>query len=61
MKDKKRRVSSVPPPPHTVVYKTKGVFERLHLCEYLRELEEERAGGPAGDGPTCGSLSSKPA
>lgn len=27
-------------PPHMVVFRESGVYQRLHLCEYLRELPE---------------------
>jgi hypothetical protein len=43
MEGGKGRSSAAPAPGHMAVYRTEGVFQRLHLCEYLRELPEDPA------------------
>ncbi len=30
-----------PVPPNMTIYRTGGVYQRLHLCDYLRELPED--------------------
>jgi non-ribosomal peptide synthetase component E (peptide arylation enzyme) len=41
MKDEKTQTPEAPCIMET--YREKGVFQRLHLCDYLRELTEEQA------------------
>jgi hypothetical protein len=37
------KTGGVPIPPDLVIYRVKGVYEKRHLCDYLRELSEDHA------------------